>query len=447
MIRIAQPTSDGLTSARLFAPFLGPWVPAVRLPILAFMLGICVRESTWWLLGGLLLSLCAIRFYVVFILLLPIGLIAYYLSHPAWYPCLLLGCSLIPWIETRCSYLQTYNQVDALLSDLLSPTSSFSFGELEIPPEVLRGFASYRGKSLALAAARRKLPSLAQGLVPLREPVRMFRFQPLGGHKATGAAAAFAVEGYSSLVFVRQSFEKLTDGQRLQVYHELGHGTPEGSNMLIRPLRWSVISPFDPPMFLAMCLLCATPNHDWHRWLALGFLSLAHWLRLKVSIFYQKISTDANEVLADSIALSHPDFLEGDGWKLRAQDLAKRLEGEVKYFGAKHPRLTVVLFRANWLRGWVERGRILPYLSWDVDLKLLYASVLYVLAGYYANVMKQFSLSIFVVLAALAIVGLIQSYLALRKSNDLLVTLDDALNEKLGPGVDVSGTMFREKTK
>lgn len=391
------PVGVRLSLERLFATNVYFWMPTIALAFPPFLCGvIAAHESIRWTFGICVVLFLIERYPILMFLEMPVSFIMYYFSSHAWSACLILGLSLNFWLENRCRYLHTRKQVNDLLSDLLAPGSPYSLEELQIPSSLVEGFWTY---------------PLKQGLsrfikLPDDRPVRVFRFQPSDEEKATNAAVAFPVENHPSLVFVRARFEDLTDGQRLQLYHELGHGTTEGSMMITRGLKWKTLARFGFPLFCALSALCFSATHDWHRWLSLGLLIAASWFRRRGAKFIAEWNSTDNEILADSIALAHQDFEANEKWKKLAENLAKRLEDEAKLITRNDPKYFTITERAYQLRKCFRSGRILlTELSQDLDLRFFAAFPLYVLSGYYASLPNAYARITFRTLLVLVLLG------------------------------------------
>jgi hypothetical protein len=413
---------------------LVPWLHAVRVPFVAFVWGVCIRESLWFLPLGLLVLVVKRKFPPAQPSMLLIGLTTYFLGHAGWQACFFLSLWFESFLESRCNYLHTKRQVEAVMGDFFSPTANFELQELQVPASVLSGFPSYEVKANVLKFAYERIiaqvPAARSLLVPCSQPLRLFRFWPKDGTRATGAAAAYPIARYSSLIFVRQDFEELSEAQRLQVYHELGHGGLGGTEIFYRPLRWEMVAPFDFLMLLQMFLLTLEPRSIGLRILAGGLLWIAAWSRKSAMDHTKRISIGASEAFADSVALSHPDFRDADKWKLRAENLAKRLKDEMRFIGADHPRYLSLLFRARWLGRWLSLGYIPEYLTQDIDLRIHLAFFLFLFAGYTANPTSAYLATDFwglVIIIALCLISFSQNG---RRTNNLLKQLDLALRNK-----------------
>jgi hypothetical protein len=354
----------------------------------------------------------------------PIGLIVYYFSSHAWLACLIFGLSLNLWLEFRSNYLLTRKQVNDLLSDLLAPGSTYSFEELQVPPALLEGFWTYSAKDQIRSRT-------AKGR-PYDKPVRVFRFQPSDEGKATNAAVAYPIESNSSLVFVRAEHDHLSEGQRLQLYHELAHGTTEGAATVTRGLRWKTLAALGFPLFCALSALCFLATHDWHRWLSLGLLIAASWFRRRGAKFIANWNSTDNECLADSIALAHPDFQTNDKWKTRAENLAKRLEDEAKLITRSDPKYFTVIVRADQLRKCLSSGSILlNQFAGDLIHWFYLAVPFYFLAGYCASLPIAFAKITFRTLLVLVLVSWLLILLNLLRQTLSLHELKTALDGQL----------------
>jgi hypothetical protein len=270
---------------------------------------------------------------------------------------------------------------------------------------------------------------------PYDKPVRVFRFRPSDEGKATNAAVAFPIESNSSLVFVRATFDDLSEGQRLQLYHELAHGTTEGGAAVARGLKWKTLATLGFPLFCALSALCFFATHDWHRWLSLGLLIAASWFRRRGAKFIANWNSADNECLADSIALAHPDFETNDKWKKLAENLAKRLEDEAKMITRSDPKYSTVIVRADRLRKCLSSGSILlGQFAGDLIHWFYLAVPLYFLAGYFANLPNAFAKITFRTLLILVPISclLILFYLVLQtwSLHKLKTALDDHLKSK-----------------
>lgn len=137
------------------------------------------------------------------------------------------------------------------------------------------------------------------------------------------------------------------------------------------------------------------------------------------------------EALADAIALTHPDFIEGDKWKQRVENQAKRLEDEEQFMSPVNPRQFGVGFRARYLRRWLALGHVRAYMSSDVDPRIHLAFPLYVLAGFYAHPLSSYAPIVFWGLVLAMVLGVGQLGLNAMRTNELLVKLDAALKRKL----------------
>ena len=411
-----------------------PWLHAVRVPFVAFVWGICIRESLWFLPLGLLVLVIKRKFPLAQPSMLLIGLTTYFVGHAGWQACFFLGLWFETFLESRCNYLHTKRQVEAVMGDFFSPIANYELQELQVPASVLKGFPSYKVKASALKFAYERIiaqaPVARSLLVPRSQPLRLFRFWPKDSARATGAAAAYPITRYSSLIFVRQEFKELSEAQRLQIYHELGHGTPGGTEIFYRPLRWQIVAPFDFLMLLQMFLLSLEPTSIWLRLLAGWFLTMATWSRKSAMDHTKRIAIGASEAFADSVALSHPDFQEADKWKVRAENLAKRLNDERQLIGGNDPRSLTLFFRASWLERWISLGYIPEYLTQDIDLRIHLAFFLFLFAGYTANPTTAYVAIDFwglVLIIAVCIISISQNG---RRTNDLLKQLDLALRNK-----------------
>lgn len=399
------------------------WMQTVPLAFPAFLCGVIVAHETVWWTFAVCLALFLIEMYPhSMFLTIPCGLVMYYFGFHPWSACLILGLSLNIWLWIRCYDLHTRRQIKDLLSDLFASGFSYSFEELEVPSGLLQGFVTYALKESQIK--RRHYD----------KPVRVFRFWPSSGEKATNAAVAFPVENYSSLVFVRVRLEDLTDGQRFQLYHELAHGTPEGSLMITRGLKWKTLAPLGFPLFCALSALCFFSTHDWHRWLSLGLLVAASWFRRRGAKSVAEWNATDNEILADAIALAHPEFEANGKWKKLAENLAKRLEDEAELITKTNPRYPMVTERAYSLRSCLESGRILwgrpPH---DLDPWFLLVFPFYVLSGYYAGLPNSYAGITFRTLLVLVALSLLSILYSMLQTSLWLTKLRTALDEKLKP--------------
>lgn len=417
------PVGVRLTLERLYATDVFFWMPTIALAFPAFLCGvIAAHESIRWTFGVCVVLFLVERYAILILLEAPLGFIMYYFSFHPWLACLFLGLSLNFWLEIRCRYLHTRKQVNDLLSDLLAPGSPYSFEELQVPSNLVEGFFTYQIKQGLSRLIR----------LPDDRPVRVFRFQPSDQEKSTNAAVSFPVENYPSLIFVRVRFEDLTHGQLLQLYHELAHGTTEGTMMITRGLRWKTLAPFGFLLFCALSALCFSATHGWHRWLSLGLLIAASWFRRRGAKFIAEWNSTENEILADSIALAHQDFEANEKWKKLAESLAKRLEDEAKLITKGDPKYFTITERACYLRKYLKSGRILlAELPQDLDPRLFLAFAFYVLSGYYASLPNAYAGITFQTLLVLVPLSWLLILFNLLQTSWWLTRLRTALDEKL----------------
>jgi len=423
-----QFASVTLANASWLVGWLTPWLTAVRIPLLAFILGAVARESFWWVLGGIAVILVTptpAREW----LLIPLGLATYFLSSHILFACFLVGLALTPYLDTQADYLHVKSQVEALTSDLLSSQSHYVIEEQALPPSFWEKFRLYSRKQQTINYLKR-LRSKAG--FSSTEAVRIFRFGFSGEEKATGAAAAFPISVYSNLVFVRGTLDELNDAQRFQLYHELGHGTDEGVRMFVRGLRWQVLRQFETPIHFGLAVLCAVGTQTWYRWVALAFLFAALWLRSIGANFTMRVSSAASEILADSLALTHTDFFEEGKWKERAENLALRLEDEGSLLTRSDPRAFMVFMRANWLRKWLKVGEVQAVVPYDIDPRLHLAFPLYLLSGFYSHLpdFRHAAIMFWVVFATVAVAA-VRRFIFIMRIQDLVAKLDSALTVKL----------------
>jgi hypothetical protein len=329
--------------------------------------------------------------------------------------------------------LHTKRQVEALTVDLFSSESKHEIEELDMPSDVLKGFG-YESKVGAMKMAYKFIyshfPAMQDVLVPPSKPLRIFRFSAKDETATTGTAAAYPIARYSSLVFVRQGLEELRDAQRLQIYHELGHGTIGGTEAFYRSLRWEIVAPFDSFLLLLMIVICFDSGSLWHRLTALNLVLIAHWLRNAAASYTKKMALGASEVYADSLALRHPDFSLTDKWMTRAQNLLKRLEDDMRYGLSSSERNFALFFRIKWLERWISLGYVPKYLALDIDTRYHLAFALYLLAGWVAAPSTKYLHTVFWGL----FVSICAGYFLIAqngwRSNDLLVTLDNILRSR-----------------
>jgi hypothetical protein len=426
--RSADPVGD-LASIRLaeagrFAAWITPWLTTVRIPLLAFLLGAVARDSIWWVCGGIGVILSVPS--PLRVLLIPVALATYFLSPHTLFACFLIALALTPCLDSEADYLHVKGQVNALTSDLLSDRTGYVIEELALPPDFDKSFGAY-------ARAQR----IMDGLKKLRERtgypsqrvLRLFRFGLSDGEKTTGAAAAFPIAVYSSLVFVRGTLDALNDAQRLQLYHELGHGTVAGRDMLLRGLRWQIMRKFETPMHFVIALLCGLASPTRYVWVAWAFFCGAAWARSSGANFTIRLSSAANEVLADSFALTHADFIKEGKWKDRAASLAKRLEDEGTLLKRDDPRAFVVYMRGAWLRKWLELGEVQAVVPYDIDFRLHLAFPLYAFCGFFSHLVDSRPAAIlFWAITLVAILAFVRSLVTVARIPSLVMTLDSAIS-------------------
>lgn len=418
------PVGIRLSATRLYANQVQFWMSTVRPAFPAFLCGVIAgHESIWWTFGVCVVLFLIERYAFLMLLEVPVSVVMYHFSFHAWSACLLLALSLNIWLEFHSEYLHARKQIDDLLSDLFAPGSSYSFEELDVPPALLDGFWSYQLK--VVAARLFKMPGI--------KPVRVIRFQPSDEGKATNAALAFPIDSSSSLVFVRVRFEDLTDGQRFQLYHELAHGTLEGSLMMALGIRWKTLAAFGFPLFCAMSAMCFFSAHGWHRWLSIGLLMTASWLRRRGAKFTTQSNSTDNEIIADSIALAHPDFQANEKWKERADSLAKRLEDEAKLITASAPKYFTLIDRVDWLRNCLRQGRIFAKIPYEIGLLFLPAFLFYALSGYYARLPNAYAGITFWTLLVLVFLSWLWMLSNLLLKLSCLTRLHAAFDEHLKP--------------
>jgi hypothetical protein len=417
--------------ARLVAPLWVFWIGAVRFPLTAFALGAMLPGHPWLIIAGivvlLIITLKPALGVVAAILVAPISA-AY---HAWWLACFMSSLGLALYVEAKASYLYTEKQVDLLNNDLLASPSRYIFHELQLPLQILHGFPSYSFKEAlrqrAYARARRL------GISPIElatfdtPSIRIFRFTPSDEDRSVGAAVAFPFIRYSSLIFVRHSFETLNDAQRCQLYHELGHGTPEGVEIFLRSWRWRVITPFATLFGLVLLAVVTVAAFRGVRLagVSLAAFVLATYLRLRTESAARELADAAPEVLADNIALTHSDFAGGK-WRERALNLSKRLRDQIAYSRMPGTAAFTYFLRMKWLERWLSLDHIPPYMVVDVDPTSLPAFVLFVVAGYFAApipVALWLTIGCWILVARFGVtVGIFG-----KKSNDLLLQVHRAL--------------------
>jgi hypothetical protein len=379
--------------AAIFAIFFAPWTIAVRLPAVAFVLGaIAATSSPRWLILALFIVFVINTSPGVGILVPLIAVPLYIWGSHAWLACLLAVLGWSAYVETNAHFAQTKRQAELLLSDILSETSKYVIREIPVPDDIKHAFWSYQLKERRnrWAAAYNKKLNLPQ-IITYENPsvIRAFQFAPIDGKAVVGSAVAFPFDRYASLIFVRHGFESLSDAQRLQLFHELAHGTPEGREVILRPIRWqsaAYISAITTLLFwlITTILLVRHPSSP-KLWVALAASVIANLIRFLCVTHVNRIATAASEVLADSMSLTRSEFLVDDRWMLRATNLAKRLESELSLLNPDDPRWFEVRFRIGWIRRWLSLGGIPVYHGADVDPRIFLALVLYAVAGFCCN--------------------------------------------------------------
>jgi hypothetical protein len=165
--------------------------------------------------------------------------------------------------------------------------------------------------------------------------------------------------------------------------------------------------------------------------LSLGALGVAVWVALSARHFVNMISSAASEVMADSIALRRPYFITGDKWKERAENQAKRLEGELQQLNPAHDRYLQVALRCLWLRRWLKLETVAPYHSADVDPRFLLAAVLLVVAGFFSNLSSSMMTAMLLGTYAAAFFGLLQLAPNAMRSHAAAMAVHEAIKQKL----------------
>jgi hypothetical protein len=364
------------------------WSAGVRFPLIAYSLGAAMQYSPWLIAPGLFLLIGFAVDPRILGIITGLGSIpVFFLIPNPWCACFLAALGFSAYVECRSEYLHDQAQTKLLTADLLSPTSGYSFDEIPVPQGIYEGFPSYAAKE-----AGRALRQKAAGWTGVSDaflhfnakPVRVFRFQSAHQDRSVGAAVAYPFHWISSLVFVREDFDSLSDAQRFQIYHELAHGTGEGTDVLLKPIRWRtsnlLASIFMTSFFIVSCAVVYR-DPSFTTTASLICLGFGNYLRLLIVLQVQKLSLAASEVLADSVALTHPDFSAHEKWKTRAANQAQRLEDELADMPIDAPRRMQVGFRALWLRRWLFLGEVPPYPAADVDPRALIAFVFYLAAG------------------------------------------------------------------
>lgn len=139
-----------------------------------------------------------------------------------------------------------------------------------------------------------------------------------------------------------------------KIHHELAHGTPEGFDILLRPLRWEAARVVAALMTYCMYAGCAfvlfREPTSVVNWFAASALVWAGMWRSSGVTNQNFIAIGSSEALADSVALAHPDFLREDRWRQRAMSLLRRLLDEAEGADRTDPKSYAILARIIWLK-------------------------------------------------------------------------------------------------
>ncbi len=410
----AQQESHRLSLARRAALVLGGLSQPSRIPFMGFALGAACADSWTWGFFGMASLLAAGITPVIGVLLSVYALAVMGFSHDfSWGQVFFLGFALWRVMEARAHQLFAIDQTELLLKDMLAPSSPIRFSEIVPPPSLLAAFPNYASKNNGVSLIDRFArgePTDTNGVKDIatfrRRPLRLFQIHQ-SAERWIAASVAFPFAYISSLVFLRQGMESMNAAQRFHLYHELGHGTPEGADILLRTYRWKVSAGIAYASLGALTLMIGMQflenSNRTVMYLAIAALVVASILRLRASAFAEKMSAASAEVLADSIALSHPEFLHNETWKIRATRLASRLRDEIRDLPENDPRMTPANSRVRWLEVHLGRGKLLPYFSCDVDHKIWWSGVAYVACGYFAHPSGP-ALIVFSVATAVAVV-------------------------------------------
>ena len=387
------------------------WPSCVRFPALGYAVGASAAQSAGSGVTALLLLYVISVAPALGVPAIAAAFAVFFIVDNVWLASVLACLAVLPYIESTADRIHTQQQAFLVLSDLLTEESPYSIVEIKPPTNLEKDFPGYKAKKFSFRPRRQDMrpPLDAESSSPLEGPVmRLFQFIPLEGGIAS-AAVAYPVHRYASLIFVRQTFDDLNDAQRFQIYHELAHGTPEGTEMMLRKLRWDVAFPIT--IFSAAMLIALASW--WVYKLEVGQLGLAMLLLGVVMTALSRrsvaqVSAGAAEVIADSIALLHPDFVVEEKWKRRAENLAKRLEGELIAMGSDDSRRFQVAYRRSWLLRHLTAGRVNTYHATDVDVRCLIAAAAFVASGYFAVLPDGVASDFFAWACGIAILGLIR---------------------------------------
>ncbi|MBB6053945.1 hypothetical protein [Armatimonas rosea] len=382
------------TSIKEVARILTFFVPATILPLLAYSMGAAMREAPWFLAVGLVVLIIT-RFFFVF------GCLTFLVSIPiiglrdGWIAIFLILTGMLIHLESLCNSEHTKRQSSYLLSGILDANSKYEFEEIDVPQELLKSFEVLQRKATNQSAwVRAANITGAAGIIglsgaSLEKPIRVFRYICKNPSELAGAAIAFPLLKYPSLIFVENSIADLNDAQRFQLYHELAHGSYDGLQINLRRLRWDLAHPLNritmnPVIWGSIALACFQRSIGSD--ISVIAVIIASFLRFYADKLEADIAPGTAEAMADSIAMRHPDFLDNDKWKVRAQNLFMRLSDEKHSMKSTDPRFRQVSYRANWIKRCIQLGTPDPYHYTDVNPILLPIFILYVISGYFTPI-------------------------------------------------------------